>query len=583
MPHIRAPRVHDLTPVVSLFLLTWLLAAREARASSESADVVAWVRATAIPLTTEQAGEGFADLAGFGEKLGNARIVSLGEPTHGTREVFQMKHRLVEYLASEHGFSLFAIEANMPEAQRLNDYVLGGAGDAAELIRGMYFWTWSTEEVRALVEWMRVFNTDPGNRQRGRSIEFTGFDMQTPGTPAAIARDYAAAHLQESLPLFERAHRALNEAAGPEFSTAVATFPIDLVRGRRIVFSGWIKTEKVNGWAGLWWRADAGERRSVAFDNMVTRGPRGSTPWRRHEIALAIPPEATHVNFGVLLSGKGRAWFDDLSVTIDGVAFDPSGTFDFGFERDPILGFRAGQRKDYDVALDGERHEGAKALLIAKRDAGPQSLDLLETWTACADTLRAQQVGGDLEARRAWALQMTQLVIQNLETRLKRQKRDTCMADNVRWLADRDPTRKIILWAHNGHVSRDAGRMGAYLDAAYGASHVVVGFATRRGEYRAMGRQPARLDVFPLAAPERNAVEGVCAATGLPRFILDLRPCRDREGPAAAAWFAAARPFRFIGAGQMELQFRDTPVARHYDFLVYLDQTHASVPLPPNG
>jgi erythromycin esterase len=40
------------------------------------------------------------------------------------------------------GFTIFSIEANMPEAYRLNDYVLNGTGDPAQLIHGMYFRTW---------------------------------------------------------------------------------------------------------------------------------------------------------------------------------------------------------------------------------------------------------------------------------------------------------------------------------------------------------------------------------------------------------------------------------------------------------
>ena len=55
-----------------------------------------------------------------------------------------MKHRLTEFLATEMGFTLFAIEANMPEAYRINEYVLTGEGDPKELLRGLYFWMWDT-------------------------------------------------------------------------------------------------------------------------------------------------------------------------------------------------------------------------------------------------------------------------------------------------------------------------------------------------------------------------------------------------------------------------------------------------------
>lgn len=113
---------------------------------------IEWIRKNAIPFETVEAGHDFEDLQPLKGLIGDARIVALGEPTHGSHEVFQMKHRLLEFLVEELGFSVFSIEANMPESFRLNEYVLGGQGDPSALIRGMYFWTWSTEEVREMVE-----------------------------------------------------------------------------------------------------------------------------------------------------------------------------------------------------------------------------------------------------------------------------------------------------------------------------------------------------------------------------------------------------------------------------------------------
>src|SRR6185312_15568712 len=119
---------------------------------------VTWLRKQAIPIATAEAGNGFDDLQRLKKVVGNARIVALGEGTHGTHEFFQMKHRLVEFLASEMGFTLFAIEANLPEAARVNDYILNGRGDPREALKGLYFWTWNTQEVLDMIEWMRAFN-----------------------------------------------------------------------------------------------------------------------------------------------------------------------------------------------------------------------------------------------------------------------------------------------------------------------------------------------------------------------------------------------------------------------------------------
>jgi len=106
-----------------------------AQGSAPTPAQLAWLKANAIEVKTVDAGTGFADLQQLKAAVGSARIVSLGEATHGTREIFQMKHRLIEFLASELGFAIFSIEANMPEAYRLNDYVLHGTGDPKALLK----------------------------------------------------------------------------------------------------------------------------------------------------------------------------------------------------------------------------------------------------------------------------------------------------------------------------------------------------------------------------------------------------------------------------------------------------------------
>src|SRR5262245_4388899 len=126
-----------LRPLVAAYLLPLSIAAQTPPPGS----VNEWIRDNAIRLATPVAGHGFDDMQPLKKVVGEARIVSLGEATHGTREFFQLKHRVLEFLATEMGFTIFSIEANMPEAYRLNDFVLKGTGDPAKLIKGMYFWT----------------------------------------------------------------------------------------------------------------------------------------------------------------------------------------------------------------------------------------------------------------------------------------------------------------------------------------------------------------------------------------------------------------------------------------------------------
>ena len=94
---------------------------------------------------------------------------------------------MLEFLVTEMGFSIFAIEANLPEAQAVNQFVLEGKGDPAAALAGLYFWTWNTQEVLDMIEWMRRYNQDPSHACK---IKFYGFDMQTPTVAAQNTTTY---------------------------------------------------------------------------------------------------------------------------------------------------------------------------------------------------------------------------------------------------------------------------------------------------------------------------------------------------------------------------------------------------------
>src|SRR2546430_15983404 len=114
--------------------------------------VVSWLRRNAVSLAGVEAGCGFNDLQSLKAVIGSARIVAMGEATHGTREFFQLKHRMLEFLVEKKGFTVFGIEANWPESLAINDYVLNGTGDAAEALDGLYFWTWNTGEMLDMIQ-----------------------------------------------------------------------------------------------------------------------------------------------------------------------------------------------------------------------------------------------------------------------------------------------------------------------------------------------------------------------------------------------------------------------------------------------
>lgn len=189
--------------------------ARVASASPPSAAVVEWIKSAAVALETVEAERGFDDLEAISAMVRGARLVALGEATHGTREFFQMKHRMLEYLVEKEGFTVFAIEANLTEARRVNEYVLHGTGSAAEALAGLYFWTWNTEEVLAMIEWMRRYNLD---RKPTRPLQFLGFDMQA----TAVAWPNVAAYLEKVDPAYAKTLPAGLSGFGDDAASARA-------------------------------------------------------------------------------------------------------------------------------------------------------------------------------------------------------------------------------------------------------------------------------------------------------------------------------------------------------------------------
>jgi len=146
-----------------------------------------WFRSKAIPLNNTNPDSALDDLFPFQRVIGDAQIVAMGEATHGTREFFQLKHRMLEFLVEKMGFTVFAIEGNWPESLAINDYVLNGNGDPAEALAGMYFWTWDSQEVLGMIRWMRRFNQNPAHVKK---LKFLGFDMQTARVAVANVERY---------------------------------------------------------------------------------------------------------------------------------------------------------------------------------------------------------------------------------------------------------------------------------------------------------------------------------------------------------------------------------------------------------
>jgi len=142
-----------------------------------TAEQVQWIQANAIPFTGLDPDADFTELMPLKNIIGNAHIVGLGEGTHGTSEFWRMKTRLLSFLVQEMGFTYLAMEASMPDAARLNDYVQTGIGDPKELLKGMDYFNWNMQEILDMIEWMRQYNASGKGH-----VEYIGLDLNMANT-----------------------------------------------------------------------------------------------------------------------------------------------------------------------------------------------------------------------------------------------------------------------------------------------------------------------------------------------------------------------------------------------------------------
>ena len=133
------------------------------------------------------------DYDGLLELIGDRRLVLIGEASHGTHEFYEERARLTRRLIEERGFTAVAVEADWPDAYRVNRYVLGRSDDASAItalanFRRFPAWMWRNVEVARFVEWLRTFN----DRQRsdGRKARFYGLDLYSLRTSIEAVIEY---------------------------------------------------------------------------------------------------------------------------------------------------------------------------------------------------------------------------------------------------------------------------------------------------------------------------------------------------------------------------------------------------------
>jgi hypothetical protein len=107
-----------------------------------------------------------------------------------------------------------------------------------------------------------------------------------------------------------------NASSANPFSTLTLAVPIDFA-GKTIEYRGFVRTQDVSDYVSLWIRED-GESGSLEFETTQNLQVKGTTDWKEYSLRLPVHADARTLVFGVVLSGAGKAWADDLTLLVDG-------------------------------------------------------------------------------------------------------------------------------------------------------------------------------------------------------------------------------------------------------------------------
>jgi hypothetical protein len=104
------------------------------------------------------------------------------------------------------------------------------------------------------------------------------------------------------------------------FATLYQTLRAEPFRGKKLEFSGYVKTKDISDWTGLWLRID-GDGSVLAFDNMEQRPIKGTQDWKKESVVLSVPQNAHRLKFGFMQAGSGSSWIGKCQLQTVGLEF----------------------------------------------------------------------------------------------------------------------------------------------------------------------------------------------------------------------------------------------------------------------
>lgn len=151
--------------------------------------------------------------------------------------------------------------------------------------------------------------------------------------------------------------------------------------------------------------------------------------------------------------------------------------------------------------------------------------------------------------------------------------RDSCMAININWIAKNYNDKKIVVWAHNGHVMKDAKQMGGYLANIFKNNYLSIGQTTFNGSYTSFDNY-GMSKKSSLLLPYKDCYEYWLNKVDKDNWLLDLH--RIEKNKSVNTFFNLEMEFRSIGFREQQYQFSDINILNNFDILIFIKESSPS-------
>jgi Erythromycin esterase homolog len=144
----------------------------------DTVKIANWITKHAIPIETLELNTiNNDDFKQIVNAFKDKRVIGLGDGTHGTKEFFLLKHRLLKYMIDNENCKAIALEMPIDVGVHINNFVKTGEGNIDDILKNAWWWH-QCEEIKSFLVWLKDYNaTKPDNQK----VSFYGFDCQVRG------------------------------------------------------------------------------------------------------------------------------------------------------------------------------------------------------------------------------------------------------------------------------------------------------------------------------------------------------------------------------------------------------------------